>query len=192
MWKDLSFRLNSVSGLLMHNGHLADPLNPHSKEIKKVAGKKKKTEADHEQLALLEFRGSLYMGEDGPVIPAEVIEGCITGGARKFARGKDVKSSLVCTDHARLEYEGPRDADGLWKAGFFRRDIAKVGVNRVARTRPFFSKWSAVVNIEYDDEVLNGEDVREFITRAGLIVGVGDWRPKFGRFTVSVANQSSD
>ena len=52
------------------------------------------------------------------------------------------------------------------------------------RTRPKFNTWAANLVIQYDDAQLNEEDVRELLVIAGESIGVGDWRPKFGRFIV--------
>jgi hypothetical protein len=45
------FRLTSESPLLLHNGQTADPSNRFSKEMKKISGKRGKTDADFEQLS---------------------------------------------------------------------------------------------------------------------------------------------
>ena len=33
--------------------------------------------------------------------------------------------------------------------------------------------------------LLNAGDVRNFLTAAGEQIGIGDWRPRFGRFIVA-------
>jgi len=94
-------------GLLLHNGELANPLNPIVKEMKKISGKRSKTEADYEELARLEFQGGLYMGQDGPVIPATCIEAMLINGAKKSKEGPKAKVGIFVTKNARLEYDGP-------------------------------------------------------------------------------------
>ncbi|CAO3452058.1 hypothetical protein [Azospirillum largimobile] len=50
MYQSLSFQITGVSPLLMHNGRLADPLDPLVKDIKKLSCKRPKTEADLERI----------------------------------------------------------------------------------------------------------------------------------------------
>jgi hypothetical protein len=39
---------------------------------------------------------------------------------------------------------------------------------------------------QYDPDVLNMRDVEEMAMDAGKLVGMGDWRPKHGRFDAEV------
>ena len=55
--------------------------------------------------------------------------------------------------------------------------------NRIIRVRPRIPVWSTSFTVEYDETVINGQDLEAAITEAGAIVGIGDWRPKYGRFT---------
>ena len=45
---------------MMHNARLANPLDPLVQEIKKLTGKRKKTEDDLLQIARLEWEGGFY------------------------------------------------------------------------------------------------------------------------------------
>lgn len=185
MWKQLEVRLNSVSPLIMHNGQLADPRNPIVKEVKKISGKRKKTDADYDEMARLEFQGSLYMGENGPVLPAHVLEGAIINGAKKNKEGTLAKPAIFIEKNFALEYDGPKDRDGLWNDETF-RTVDKVSVNRasVMRTRPLFREWAVTIIVNFDDTLVNKEQVEKWIANTGQQVGVGDWRPRHGRFTV--------
>ncbi len=125
------------------------------------------------------------MSDEGPILPAECIEAAMIAGAKKLKRGNDAKSGIICTEHSAIEYEGPRDADALWDEERFRLQVGvRVGTNRVIRTRPIFHKWQCKVKLEFEDEVLNAADVLMFARKAGQLVGVCEWRPKYGRFTV--------
>ena len=181
----LTYRLKSSRPLLVHNGQLADPLNVFSKAIKDIASKRKKTEADLEEIARLEFLGGLYMSDDGPIIPDFVLSATIINGAKKFREGDLAKTGLFVDDHAALEYDGPRTPDEMWKCGKF-RDTRAVSVSRakVMRTRPLFDQWEATVRVEVDDEVVNPNRVDEWMRAAGRRVGFCELRPTMGRFTV--------
>ena len=185
-YETLRFRIIGASPLLMHNGLLADPLNPHAKGIAQVASKRRKTEADHLRLAELEFLGSLYLSGGAPCIPAEMIEAALVKAAGQERRGAKAKAGMVVRDNLRLEYEGPKDPHALWRDEAFRlRSPARVGAVRVMRTRPMFQAWAAELAVDFLPTLLNPSDVHGFLATAGEQIGIGDWRPRFGRFSVT-------
>jgi hypothetical protein len=57
---------------------------------------------------------------------------------------------------------------------------------KVMRTRPVFRNWNITALAQYDPDVLNMRDVEEIAIDAGKLVGIGDWRPKHGRFDAEV------
>lgn len=181
-------RIIGATPLLMHNGLLADPLNEITKLMKAVSGKRDKTEADFAELSRLEWYGSLYVQDGSPCLPGEMIEAMLLEASRKKKKGVQAKAGLIVPNNTKLEYPGPQDIDEMWKSGQF---INKVGVrvqkNKVIRTRPIFKDWAANLTIHYLPSLLNESDVKGFVETAGQIVGIGDWRPKFGRFGVEVA-----
>jgi hypothetical protein len=182
----IEMKWTGTAPLILHNGQLSDPLSKWSKQMKKLTSSRSKTDADHEQIAKVEFMGSLYMGTDGPVIPAENIEAALVEGAKKVRKGPNAKAGLFVMNHATIEYEGPRSSEELWEdKRFVSRVSAKVQKNRIMRTRPIFNNWSIIVHVEYEDSLLNKADILEFASKAGSIVGVGDWRPRYGRFSLN-------
>jgi hypothetical protein len=54
------------------------------------------------------------------------------------------------------------------------------------RTRARFPTWRATVRAEFLPTVMNRRDVVEILEIAGFREGLGDWRPKFGRFAVKL------
>ena len=188
--KRAKVEIEGVSPLLMHNGQLANPMNPIVKQMKEITGKhhSKKTDADEIELMRLEFLGGLYISEDtGPFVPCECIEGCIRDAARISSKGRQVTAGLqVDPDRVRLEYEGPRTAEDLYADKNF-VDVRPIKLKKsttVMRTRPRFDSWSASFEVMTIDEVLNISDVKKFIEKAGMLKGLMDYRPKFGRFVV--------
>jgi hypothetical protein len=175
--------------LLMHNAQLSDPLNDIARLIKKISGKRKKTDDDHLEMSRLEHMGGLYLdGEFGPCIPGQNFERMLVDAAKKIKLGTQVKSAVVVdTNMNPLVYQGPRDADGLWKdKNFVHRTSAKVGTSRVQRTRPMFRQWEVTADCLVDTEQLNEAELEQIVDIAGRLIGLGDWRPRFGRFTGKV------
>lgn len=170
----------------MHNGQLADPLNRFAREMKKISGKRNKTEADYEELARLEFLGGLYVNDGGPCVPGELVEAALVEAAKKMRRGNQAKAGIIVDGTFALEYDGPRDPQQLWETPAFRLVAGvKIQRNRIMRTRPIFHEWACEVAIDFLPGQLNRSEVEELAATAGSIVGIGDWRPKFGRFTAS-------
>ena len=175
--------------LLMHNSRLANPLDPATKELKKVTGKRTKTDEDHEQVARLEFAGGLYFDPDvGPYIPGENIARCLVDGAKLTKMGvKVTRGVFISTDVNPLAYDGPRDEQALWDAGWRHMASAKIGMQRVMRCRPWFPTWKVQAEGVLDPTVLELDDLASIADNAGSFIGLGDWRPRFGRFTATVA-----
>ena len=192
MTETLNFRIQGVSPLLMHNGQLADPSNAYARAIKEISGKRAKTEADYEEMARLEWMGSLYLSNGEPCIPGYVLEATLIGrggAARKQKMGKQAAAGLFVTADFPLEYDGPRDPKELWPLEQFRfQALVRVSQAKVMRTRPIFPEWEATVSIEVEPDLVNVADAKLWMGIAGRESGIGDWRPKFGRFEVVNGN----
>lgn len=183
-WQEVTYRLTSSAPFLMHNGQTADPTNKYAKMLKQVSSKRLKTDADHEEMARIEFLASLYMDKNGPVIPANMIDAMTVMAAKKSKEGQVAKSGCFCLNVARLDYEGPRTVEALWADENFRFSaIVRVGMARVARMRPIFRDWSAEVRLHIEPTLVNVARVDEWLRVAGSQIGIGDWRPQYGRFT---------
>lgn len=183
-FKGVKLSLIGETPLLLHNGQLADPLNEWAKRIKVVAGKRKKTDADHQELARLEWFGSLYTENGKIVIPGEVVEATIVSGAKKQRRGEQAKRGVVCIGNFPLRNGGADlgNLDKLWESGKYHlRSLVSVGQATVCRTRPKFDEWAVDVEVKYDPNVLEERDVISALEDEGAMC---DWRPKFGRFRV--------
>lgn len=181
--------LTGTAPLIVHNIRLANPLDPIAREMKVISGKRKKTDDDLLQLARLEFEGGLYMSDEvGPYMPGANVEKCIVEGGRVTKQGKQIERGLFVTDNeVPLIYSGPRTVDALWADESFRSMMAvKVGMARVMRCRPIFRTWALDVDAEVDPGLLNLDTLSAITTDAGSMVGLGDYRPRYGRFTATV------
>lgn len=184
-YESVKLKITGVSPLLMHNGQLADPLNKWSKLMKEVSAKRKKVDADLEEMARLEFFGGLYLKGGEPCIPGELWEAVIVAGAKKSKMGMQAKAAVLVPDDPALIYDGSRSPQGLWDDERFRLRVGvRVGTSRVMRTRPMFQEWGCDLTVKYLSDMLNEKDVIDFLRIAGIQCGIGDWRPRFGRYTV--------
>lgn len=187
----IEFRIviTGTSELLMHNSRLANPLDPAAKALKKATGKRTKTDDDYEEIARLEHAGGLYLDPDvGPYVPSDNIWRSLYDGAKKHKLGVKVKEGVIFSEPVNpLSYKGPRDQDGLWKDENFRHFASvKVGMQRVMRCRPVFRQWSTEANGILDPNVLDFEELITVANTAGMIIGLGDYRPRYGRYRATV------
>jgi hypothetical protein len=179
--------------MMMHNARLADPLDPVVKEIRQYSGKARKTDEDHNMMAYWEFVGGLYFTEGvGPYMPAANLRKVFIEAARKSKQGKNVEQGLfVNTLINPVAYEGPRTIDELWNdKNFVDRSCVKVQAARVMRTRPIFHKWAVDAVCEFDTSVLDFERIKQFADIAGRYIGLGDYRPLYGRFNAELEELS--
>lgn len=188
----IRFTIESTRPLLMQAETLANPLGAATKAHKAVAGKRKKSEEDYLWLLESEWRNSMYHDAKlGPYLPAINIEACIAEAAKSFKQGKLVKQAVtVLTDQAPLQYEGPRDIKTMYGDGstdFV--DVRGVGVNgkKVMRARPIFMRWAAEFEVAYMADMIDASDLRKIVEHAGRVIGIGTYRPRFGRFAVAKA-----
>jgi hypothetical protein len=186
--ESVTIAIEGVAPLLMHNGQLADPMNEHTRNLKDAIKKAKKTKTDAAFAAAYktEFLGGLYLDENKePCLPGEVIEATIIEGAKKSKQGKDAKAGLMVEGLFPLKYKGPRDVEALWEKKFFKTCGVRVGQSRIMRTRPLFpTGWSCDFLVHYNSTLINRKDLLKYVEEAGNEVGIGDFRPRFGRFIV--------
>lgn len=190
MYESITFKIRGVSPLLLHNGQTANPLNPFSKRMKEVSGKRKKTDADYLELSRIEFAAGMYVNEAGePVIPGENIEAAMIEGAKKQRLGESAKAGIISDGNWAIEYTGPKTVDELWEDKRF-VDVRKVRIqqNSVMRTRPIFRAWGCTIKVDYLPEQLNRSQVIQIMETVGTTIGICDYTPKFGRFVVEKKN----
>lgn len=190
---DFTITLTGTAPLLMHNSRLSNPLDPAAKAVKKLTSKRNKTDEDYETLAHVEHSGGLYIDPDiGPYIPGENIARCLVDGAKLTKMGvKVTRGVFISTDINPLAYSGPRTADGLWEAGFKHMASVKVGTSRLMRCRPIFHEWKVQADGILDPSVLELSDLTTIAENAGSLIGLGDWRPRFGRFTAEISERAA-
>lgn len=179
-----SYQLTGVVPLMMHCGQLADPLNRWTKAIKAISGKRMKTEADHEEMARLEWFGSLYLQDGVPCIPGVGMQATLVNAAKTQKKGPRAKAGLVCETNFLLVYDGSSDPTKLWEDERFRdRTAMSVERSKVMRTRPIFFPWAVEITVAYNDEMLNASDIDAFVEIGGHTVGLLESRPRYGRYT---------
>ena len=176
--------VEGVAPLMQHrfviNGNGSDP-----KGGKLVTGSRDYSE---------EWRDSLYVDSKGEIYqPAAHFEASMVKAAVNFKitgkRGKTYKDLFRAAVFVEPEkiLHGVKEPDDLDTDADKRLyiDVRPVVVvrARVVRHRPTFSPgWPLDFTIQVIDDQIAPELVQDVLTLAGKTVGIGDFRPKFGRF----------
>lgn len=185
--KILNIEVIGESALLQHDDKTANPMNPYTKRLKEITGKRKKTDEDIFQIAKIEWEASLYHTEkDGYFIKAECFEGTFLTAAKAFKLGNVFKQAVSIPKNPKLKFsENHLNPDRLFEITEY-RDIrtVKVGMQKVMRCRPIFNEWSCKFELWYDETRIDESTLFQVLQYAGNYIGVCDYRPKFGRFNV--------
>jgi hypothetical protein len=136
-----------------------------------------------------ETEHSLYRGPDGMIYqPATHIEAALAKAATNFQipgkrkkTYKDLVRTCVLIDPQAVPHvhqEWTVENNGLGRPVIVNRA-------RVMRYRPQFDRWALEFTLTITDQELPSSVVLEILQDAGRRVGIGDYRPKFGRFQVT-------
>ena len=200
--KELKIKLVGQSPLITHNIRLSNPLGKYSQAMKALTGKRNKTDADHKELARLDWEGGLYLEDGIVVIPSRNINACFFEGAKKKKNGPKWRTGAILSEeYYPMEYNGTKinvkmngnipnpELDKYYK-NFNDQRMVRVGVQMVLRTRPLFLGWSICLSVMYDDTILDKRTLLQICEDAGYLVGLCEMRPgskgggTYGRFIV--------
>lgn len=193
--KLLNIKITGTRPFLSHNDTLSDPLNPLTKYHKSLSSKRKKTDEDYALLAESQLVTSCYYDEQlGFVMNGEMIEACIKSGAKLNKLGKVIDRAIMLTDvvFPMTIKNCPVNPQELAKnPDFIYAKSVKIGTARVMSYRPIFRDWSVEFGLMFDEEQITKEELLMVLENAGNLCGVGDWRPRFGRFSVEVISEGN-
>lgn len=183
----LECRITGIAPLLQKSEITVDALHPRVQAFKKLSTKRAKTVADFENLKRAEWELGMHRENDAPVTPVDWWLACIFEAAAKNKLRKQAKAGVFPVSASfPLEYDGPKDLEGMWSSGRF-IDYRGVGQaqRKIMRARPRFDQWSVRVILDVSESIISRDDVLAALRIAGTLIGVGDYRPRFGRFAVT-------
>ena len=184
--------IEGTSPIIHHNGAAGlDTRSPANIEKAEIARKRasNRTESDEDRIRELECQIALWLDADGsPAIPAGAIRAVIETGARKLKQGPQVREGLVVES---VDFHYDRNlgttVEELGKSVQFTVGVV-VQRNRILRTRAKFDQWGATFIVDCDDELVDREQLEQWLDIGGRRIGLGDWRPEksgqYGRFHV--------
>ena len=126
-------------------------------------------------------------------MPTRNIHACLRDSAKRVKKGKIVDQAIVFENEAEkiiFEFDGEKnDLKALFDSGQF-MDRRSVGnqKNRVMRTRPRFNEWELHFKLAFDETSLSRRELLDILQSAGRYIGLGDYRPTFGRFEIVSAD----
>lgn len=184
----IRFRLTMTGTrpLIMASNAKVDPFHPIAREMKVITSKRKKTDDDMLDLYRLEWTACMYYDPDlGPYLPSDNISRCILDAARKSKLGVRVQEGVfIDSDVNPIAYPGPRTLDEMWEVEDhkFIKPVKNMGRTTVMRCRPIFREWKADCTGILDPNRLDFAELKRLADDAGTLVGLCDWRPRYGRF----------
>lgn len=133
-----------------------------------------------------EAKTALHTNDDGVICePSSHMEGCIVDAARDFkvpGKGRRTYLSYVRAGVVIIPEMIPIRPQN------YIVDLRSVVIQhaRVPKARPRFNEWELDFTAQVTDpEIIEGATLKSIIESAGRFTGIGDYRPKFGLFTVT-------
>jgi len=203
--RSLQITVTGTAPLLCSNVVYSDPLGEAAKNKQYFTDKKGKAKTDgvHRAVRTLDWLYSGYWKKEGtvvideaendvgfegfgvPYLPGQNFQRSLRNAATKWKLGKDVLRSVVVTNNPELEYEGPPDAVELFNSRTPKFQLAAFTSRGVWVNRLCIPQWQATFDLDLDDEIMGVDQLRRIANMAGKSEGLGTWRPRYGRYTIS-------
>ena len=195
--KTLTAKFVGFSPLLQNNPRGINPTDPLLK-LDAAANKKFKASKTDENfvnqcrtgIALRIF----WDDELGIYVPTRWITAQIAKHSFKRAKvSKDNARAAVFTvaDKAKLIYDGIGKVklaeDVVGNNNFQTLIFQKIGQVKVPKSMPIFHKWSFELELEYDDTIIDLEQITDILEYGAKYNGFGDFRPSYGRAICTVS-----
>lgn len=183
----IKITIKGIAPMLMHSDVTANPLDPWTKKLKEFTSKRKKTDEDHLEISKIEFQASMYWDpKKGYYMPSQNIEACLLASAKMFKLGTTIKQAVLISENGTFDFpDKNKNPETLYNDALY-VDMRTVKVQQAknVRTRPIFTEWSSKFEILLDTDKMNIADLKNILQNAGKYAGLGDYRPKYGRFEV--------
>lgn len=176
--KEVSFKLESVTPMLMNN------INSMFTAKDKPARTKHE---DWEQGSEM-FKARMYLEGGKLALPSRVIKGVL----KEACKGSGIKQPGKRSGYSDLVQSVifmPESFVLTQKIEQVTKEQAFVGMNgtkKILRVWPKLEKWSGTLKlIIADEKQFDPKVLQEILEFAGTFIGIGDYRPEFGRFKIT-------
>ena len=172
--KTIDVEIEGIAALLQHRYPIEE-----QGENKKAGKKKNYVPVEEAEKACFRDKETGELFE-----PSEHIFGALTRTASGFNYDKKKTYKDVIKSGVLIEPDNLLLGTKSWDEIDTRRAVVQRGA--VVRWRPRFNKWKLSFRIKIvDEDNLSVRTVREILDKAGSSCGIGDYRPRFGRFQVT-------
>ena len=168
-------KIEGVSPLLQHRFPEEENPEHKSKKIKKEFPAKEEAEK------------GLYKDPDGKIYqPANTIKGSLLRASTSFLYEKKTSYRQVIAGSVFIT---PDAIPHIYQKWVVDRQPVVIQRSRIMRARPRFDKWALEFEMEFDEQVISKDKLKEILDYAGQRKGIGDFRPEkggsFGKFMVT-------
>lgn len=197
--RNISAKFSGFSPLLQNNPQGINPFNPLQKEAASANKKYKadKTEENFIKEAQAGIRLRTFWDDQmGVYVPTRWVLASIAKHAyskyRTLSKDKVRAAIFTTADKVKLYYDGERSVktlDDVAKNTKFQTMIfQKIGTSRVPKAMPIFHKWSFQLELEFDDSIIDIEQLITILEYGAKYNGYGDFRPTYGRALCEVTD----
>lgn len=160
---------------------IADYLQ-HKRPFEEETSRKRSGEADYSK----EAEKAVYCDEEiNCYIPSKHIRASLVKSAVNFKIKGRMRKTYKDMVNATVEVEPDKIPLGKETFDYTHQEFVKIKKDQILRSRPAFRKgWEAEFRLLILDEQMPKSVLKEILEYAGKFVGIGDWRPHFGRFEI--------
>lgn len=125
---------------------------------------------------------ALYRNDKGCYAPSTWIEACLRDTAKEF-KGKG-RGTLKSTVLSSVFVDPPEIPLNKKTYDEIDQRPAVIQRQRIVKSRPRFNSWALEFAVNFDEKRINRDTLKQILEEAGQTKGIGDYRPKFGRFKI--------
>lgn len=131
------------------------------------------------------YEASKYIVDGKDCFPCIAFKKAIMEAGKQQKMGSALRRSVIITgEYVELKSDPP----------VCDRRAVRVQRQMMLAYRAKYRNWSTTLTILYEEDSITNEQVLTFLSKAGQVVGVGDFRPEcdgnFGRFTIKEVKES--
>ena len=201
--KTLKVKWTGIRPLLMSNPQTVQLSNPYSMTARRVGGEikaaRKKQDEDkmmrlEKEMARNDWEASAYFDDKNNVfyLPDTVIIASIKAGATASKRGRDIDRAVIVNEtEVVIGTKKHNSLDAYYDdSAFVLSGPAKIPPKTGAlvwKCRCMIpTGWTLEFSVDFEESLIEQRTLIEAMKTAGVMCGIGGWRPKFGRFLVEI------
>jgi len=200
--KTIKTKWTGIRPLVMSNPQTIQLSNPYAVTSRRLGSEikaaRKKQDEDklirlEKEMAENDWESSAYYDEKANqfFLPDTVVIACIKAGATLAKRGRDIDRAVIVNEQTVpiTDITKHKSLAAYWADPAFHLSTAckippKTGV-LVWKTRSMMpTGWSLEFTVDFEERLIEQKTLIEAMNEAGVMCGIGGWRPKFGRFKV--------